>query len=195
MAAHLSNDALYAQLRERQEGLSTRVTGLETEMRTGFASVTSAVSQLSNELRGGQKTQWPVIWSAAAVVMGVLVTVGGLVVTPLQNNQTAITVAIKEIRDNTVPRTEMMERWKRAAEDRSEINDRLVDTRDNAVTRGEWNERTKTVDTSFAAQAARIDELRRDHQSLSGSLGNGRDTITDLRAQLNELRERILRQP
>lgn len=87
--------------------LDQRVTGLEQ----GIKDVVTAVSILSNEIRQGSKTQWPVIWSAMGVGLTMLGLVGVLVYRPVDTAVTDVKSRLIEMDKEQVPRVEHERIW------------------------------------------------------------------------------------
>ncbi|WP_196237541.1 hypothetical protein [Rhizobium leguminosarum] len=201
--------AQYARLSERVENQGKDIVDLRSNMNTGFQTVNAAIGTLSNELRNSGKTQWPVIWSAIAVGVGILSGLGFMALQPIKDNnlrldesivrlseanQTAIAklaettqAALTNITENMVTQKEMEWRTQRGAEDRKRADDALSDLRSLTVTRNEWSERNHARDGEIAELGRRIDELRQEVGSVYGT----RDVIVDLKRDINTLRQRI----
>jgi len=79
--------AQYARLSERVENQGKDIVDLRSNMNTGFQTINTSISQLSNELRNSSKTQWPVIWAAAGVCFTVLATGGAFFYNSLSKGQ------------------------------------------------------------------------------------------------------------
>lgn len=129
--------ARYAALDERVTNLRTSFVNLEGEMRSGFVSINSHLTSLSNELRTSTKTQWPVIWAAAGVVFSVLIGIGGALYLPVLNGLSEIKSDVKDVRANTVTRDELDARAARAAEDRTRVEKAIADIRADLTPKSE----------------------------------------------------------
>lgn len=191
-----------AELRERVTNQSRRISDIEGEMRSGFNQVNASIQALSNELRSGSKTQWPVIWSAIGVSFAILLAVGSQALSPikeqlsvLQSSQTEsarmTSMALNAMQDKMISRTELDQRSTRTAEDRDRVNSDLKDLRTSTVTRNEWMERNGSRDHEVANLQKQIDLQRIDFQTFASSLGNGRDFITDLKQEVGRLRDQL----
>lgn len=168
MATQLSidSDARVLQLDERVTNLRTGLTNLEGEVRTGFLQMNSSLASLAAELRSGQKTQWPVIWTAIGVGFSIVLAIGGLAYWPVnsqnQDNKIALIAmgdkferAIESIRTNYISRDETEALRMRGAEERDRISAAIKE----AVPRGEWMERNRARDEQIADIGSRINEL------------------------------------
>ena len=203
--------ARYAALDERVTNLRSSFVNLEGEMRSGFASVNNHLTSVSNELRVAGKTQWPVIWMAAGVVFTVLAGLGAVLYSPIKNDVT-------KLQDTTISRSEWNDNLMRAVENRSRLETAIAKIAENAVPRSEleqmvteyrdykarienelrgkldhssWSERNLSRDHEIAGLQRQIDQQRQDFQTFSSSLGNGRDFIQDLKAEVARLRDQI----
>lgn len=92
----------------------------------------------------------------------------------------------------------------RAAEDRAQIDVMFNTINSTMVSRAEWQERNGSRDheitnlmTAMGSMRTdlqrQLDQLRIDVQTLSNSLGNGRDTIQNMRDQIDKMQEQLLR--
>jgi hypothetical protein len=88
--------------------LDQRVTGLEQ----GIKDVVTAVSILSNEIRQGGKTQWPVIWSAVGVGISVLSLIGAMAYFPIREAQADFRNDLHRLDGEMVPRVEHERIWR-----------------------------------------------------------------------------------
>lgn len=203
--------ARYAALDERVTNLRTSFVNLEGEMRSGFATINSHLSSVSNELRASTKTQWPVIWMAAAVVVAILGGVGTILYTPVKSD-------VAKLQDNSITRSEWDDNMARGAENRQRLENALMKLAENAigrneltqmvteyrdykarvegelndkVPRNEWSERNLNRDHEIANLQRQLDVQRTDFQTFANSLGNGRDFILDLKTELGRLRDQL----
>lgn len=178
--------AQWARLSERVENQGKDIVDLRSNMNTGFSNIQSGLNALSNELRGSTKTQWPVIWSAAAVCVSILGMLGVILLQPVKENIAEAKAQIAELAKNTVSRQEMDWRAQRGVEDRTRMEGAIVDLRSGTVTRNEWVERNRARDQEVSDIGRRLDELRSDVGSVYGT----RDVIRDMKAEIDDLRER-----
>ena len=179
--------AQWARLSERVENQGKDIIDLRSNMNTGFQNIQSALAGLSNELRGSTKTQWPVIWSAAAVCVTVLSGLGIILLQPVKENIAEAKTQIVELGNSTVSRQEMDWRAKRGEEDRTRTDTAVADLRANTVGRAEWTERSRASDQQIADINRRVDELRSDF----GATYTARDALIDLKRQIEDLRQRM----
>lgn len=215
-------EARYAALDERVTNLRTSLVNLEGEMRSGFTSINTHLTAVSNELRLAGKTQWPVIWMAAGVVFTVLAGLGAVLYTPIKSDVT-------KLQDTTVSRAEWADYQARGAENRLRLENAMAKIAENYVPRNELNQMVAEyrdykarADTELTAKLDRvtweeknqsrdhdidnireiqtrdtqslqrqIDLMRADFQDFSSSLGNGRDFIQDLKAEVARLRDQL----
>lgn len=202
-----------AQLGERVTNLGRRQTDFESEVRAGFSQINTSIKLLSDELRGSSKTQWPVIWSAIGVSFAILLAVGSQALAPIRDAQqdlkqsmlalaTATNHSIELMAEKAVTREELDWRSERGQEDRARTETAIADLRATTVARNEWMERNASRDheiVSIHEAEARdvanvqrqIDLLRTDFMSFTASLGNGRDTFQDMKAEIRRLEERL----
>lgn len=178
--------AQWARLSERVENQGKDIVDLRSNMNTGFSNIQSGLNAMSNELRGSTKTQWPVIWSAAAVCVSILGMLGVILLQPVKENIAEAKAQIAELAKNTVSRQEMDWRAQRGVEDRTRMEGAIVDLRSGTVTRNEWVERNRARDQEVSDIGRRLDELRSDVGSVYGT----RDVIRDMKAEIDDLRER-----
>ncbi|RWI10919.1 hypothetical protein [Mesorhizobium sp.] len=109
---------------------------------------------------------------------------------------------IQALAANTVSRQEMDWRADRGTEDRKRTDESVAAIRNAMVYRNEWMERnlSRVHDIENLRDDAvrdvtnlqrQLDQQRSDFQVFSNSLGNGRDFITDLKAEQSRLRDQI----
>jgi hypothetical protein len=189
--------ASWARLSERVENQGKDIVDLRSNMNTGFQGVNANLATLSNELRTNGRTQWPVIWSAIAVGVGILSGLGFMALQPIKDNvaqvredakaeATATSLSIASVVDKMVTQKEMEWRTARGAEDRKRQDDAVIDLRTNTVSRNEWSERNHARDGEITELSRRIDELR---QQVGGIYG-ATDVIKDLQNEVKMLRQR-----
>jgi len=194
--------ASWARLSERVENQGKDIVDLRSNMNTGFQGVNANLAALSNELRTNGRTQWPVIWSAIAVGVGILSGLGFMALQPIKDSvaqvredakaQTLSTSqSISSVVDKMVTQKEMEWRTARGAEDRKRTDDSIADLRAATVSRNEWSERNHARDGEIAELGRRIDELRQEVGSVYGT----RDVIVDLKRDLNTLRQKVFEVP
>ncbi|MBX5021243.1 hypothetical protein [Rhizobium lentis] len=190
--------ASWARLSERVENQGKDIIDLRSNMNTGFQGVNANLAALSNELRSSGKTQWPVIWSAIGVGVGILSGLGFMALQPIKDNTARLEEAVIRVSENTqasfakvnetmVTQKEMEWRTQRGAEDRKRSDDALADLRTTTVSRNEWSERNHARDGEIAELGRRIDELRQEVGSVYGT----RDVIVDLKREISALRQRV----
>jgi hypothetical protein len=193
-AHRVYTDAITAQLGERVTNLGRRQTDLEAEMRTGFKQMESAMGALAAEMRNSVASLSANIaernkpqWQALGVALTFCTILGGLAYWPINAATTDLKAAVAAISVNMVTKSEMDWRTQRGAEDRKRSEDALTDLRTTTVTRNEWQERNLARNGEIAELGRRIDELRQEVGSIYGT----RDVITDLKRQVDTLRQRV----
>ncbi|MBX5206673.1 hypothetical protein [Rhizobium sp. NZLR11] len=161
--------ANWGRLSERVENQGKDLTDLRSNMNTGFQQVNANLNALSNELRTNGRTQWPVIWSAIAVGVGILSGLGFMALQPIKDNvaqvredakaeATATSLSIASVVDKMVTQKEMEWRTARGAEDRKRQDDALSDLRDKSVPREELSRVWLGYDQRFTDLQRQIDE-------------------------------------
>ncbi len=153
--------ARYAALDERVTNLRTSMVNLEGEMRSGFVALNSHLTAMSTELRGSQKTQWPVIWAAAGVMFSVLMGIGGALYLPIRGDLAEQADEIKALRSNTLGRDELDQRTARAAEDRARTEAAFSQIRDQMWPKSEHELFNQFVTQRFDDQQRQIDDLKK----------------------------------
>lgn len=179
--------ASWARLSERVENQGKDIVDLRSNMNTGFQGVNANLAALSNELRSAGKTHWPVVFAALSVVITILAGLGFLSLQPIKDNTARLETALARLAETTVSQNEMEWRTQRGAEDRKRTDEAISDIRTNTVTRNEWQERNLARNGEIAELGRRIDELRQEVGSVYGT----RDVITDLKRQVDTLRQRV----
>ncbi|MGO7044407.1 hypothetical protein ACCT07_03060 [Rhizobium johnstonii] len=186
-------DAMTAQLGERVTNLGRRQTDLESEMRSGFKQMETAVSSLAHEMRTSVASLSSNIaernkpqWQALGVALTFCTILGGLAYWPINAATTDLKAAVASISENMVSQKEMEWRTARGAEDRKRQDDAVIDLRTNTVSRNEWSERNHARDGEITELSRRIDELR---QQVGGIYG-ATDVIKDLQNEVKMLRQR-----
>lgn len=203
----VDHQARFAQLDERVSNLRSSVSHLETQMQTGFANINHSLSGLNDQLRHGQRTQWPVIWSAAGVTFAILAGVAALLINPMKEdiakleglsvsrseyetnltrgseNRNRLENAISKIAESTVPRSEIEFLVAESRSDRQRLNNELASMEEHVVSRVEWVERNRARDQEIIDMSRRINEL----QQAIGATYNLRDVIIDLKEQVRTL--------
>ncbi|UXT40909.1 hypothetical protein FY137_06760 [Agrobacterium tumefaciens] len=171
--------AQYARLSERVENQGKDIVDLRSNMNTGFQTINTSISQLSNELRNSSKTQWPVIWAAAGVCFTVLATGGAFFYNSLSKGQDRLDLivaknaetfqsAITAVVDKMVTQKEMEWRTARGAEDRARMETSIKDLRE--------------------AMQKQIDEQK----ANSASVYTPRDILLDNRERIDRLERQRL---
>ncbi|WP_275790584.1 hypothetical protein [Pararhizobium gei] len=187
-------EAKYAQLGERVDNQGSRISNLETVVSRGFAEVGSQIRGLSDEFRGGQKTQWPVIWSALGVCFAVFLGIGGALYYPVRETmaetkadirlitERALSVAafqdFKSTYENNrvVSRNEYIDKF-------GAVNIAIGKINEQMVPRAELERAWTSEDQQRAQMQKQIDELKQGQASTYSA----RDVILDLRERLDRV--------
>jgi hypothetical protein len=175
--------ARYAALDERVTNLRTSMVNLEGEMRSGFTSLNSHLSSISSEMRAGQKTAWPVIWSAIGVSFAILIAIGSQALSPIRDSVADLKTSVEA----RVTHQELDDRATRGSEDRARTEAALIDLRAKSVARDEWMQQIHGRDVEVAELGRRIEEIR---QSL-GNQYTTRDLLLELQREVSDLRQRV----
>lgn len=150
--------------------LDQRVTGLEH----GFKDLSTALNHMGSRIddRFGSlatlinergRTQWPLLYSAAGLIISVMSIIGILAMRPTDYKISDLYDSVKELRATEVPRAEIAERWRSYDKDIENVRGRLL-------------YETSTLEKS-------IDDLRKKFNDTYGA----RDVILDLRERLARL--------
>jgi hypothetical protein len=161
--------ASWARLSERVENQGKDIVDLRSNMNTGFQGVNANLATLSNELRTNGRTQWPVIWSAIAVGVGILSGLGFMALQPIKDSVSQIredaklesadtSLSISSVVDKMVTQKEMEWRTARSSEDRKRQDEALTDLRDKSVPREELSRVWLGYDQRFTDLQRQIDE-------------------------------------
>jgi hypothetical protein len=203
-------EGLFADLRRdmnQQIGnVTTAMSAIASKMDERFASMAASMAEKN-------KTQWPVIWSAIGVSFAVLAYFVTQNLAPLKEDnvelrQAIITLStetnasIKALAAASVTRQEMDWRAARGTEDRARTDKAIDEIRSVMLPRAEWAEWNLSRDhdiKNLRAYAVRdvanlqrqLDLQRSDFQAFSSSLGNGRDFLQDIKAEVERLRNQI----
>ncbi|EPE95695.1 hypothetical protein [Rhizobium grahamii] len=184
----------WARLSERVENQGKDIVDLRSNMNTGFQTINSAISTLSNELRTNSKTQWPVIWSAAGVCFTILAALGAFFYGTLSKGQDRLDTAIVEtskgvqaslekMTEKMVTQKELEWRTARSSEDRQRTDIAIKDIRDNLVPRAEHQRVWQNYDDRSKDFQRQIDEIKQ----AQGSVYGQRDFMLDIRERLDRL--------
>lgn len=186
-------DAMTAQLGERVTNLGRRQSDLESEMRSGFKQMESAVSSLGTEMRTSVAALSTNIaernrpqWQAMGVVLTFCAMLGGLAYWPINSATTDLKTAVFSISEKMVTQKEMEWRTARGAEDRKRTDDAIADLRLSQVPRQELERVWQSDDQQKAAIQKQIDELKQ----AQANTYSARDLLLDMR----ERQDRIERQ-
>ncbi|MBP1852099.1 hypothetical protein [Rhizobium halophytocola] len=179
--------AQYARLSERVENQGKDIVDLRSNMNTGFQTINSAISQLSNELRNNSKTQWPVIWSAAGVCSAMLIAAGTFVYGTLSSRQDRMETAFADFTKAAITRQEMEWRQARSAEDRARMDASIKEVRDAQVPREELDRVWQSYDQRFSNQQRQVDDIKQ----AQGSVYGARDILLDLRDRIDKIERRM----
>ncbi len=183
--------ASYARLSERVEGQGRDIVDLRSNMNTGFRNIEGSIKQLTDQLSGNSRTQWPVIWSAIGVSFGVLAAVGALAYRPVLSNQDRLETAMVRLADSAVTQKEMEWRTARGQEDRLRTERGIAEVRDAQVPRAE-------LDRTFAAYDQRFSDIQRQIDEANNRFGNTYtlgDYIKRITERLDMLEQRTLSPP
>lgn len=186
--------AQYARLSERVENQGKDIVDLRSNMNTGFQTINSNLSALSNELRSSSKTQWPVIWAAAGVCFTILATGGAFFYNSLSKGQERLDVAISEVskdavsvsafqdfratyeNNRVVSRTDYLDKF-------NNLNLQIDTIRKDQVPRAEHERVWASQDQQLAQMQKQIDELK----AGQASTYSARDVILDLRERVDRV--------
>lgn len=190
--ASFDPETRYAQLGERVENQATRIADLDMRMRQGFTDIASQIRTLSDDVRGGSKTQWPIIIGFSSVTITVLGGLGFLALQPIKDNSGRLEAAIVRMAESSVSQKEMDWRTARGQEDRQRTEVAIKDLRQDQVPRGEHERVWSSYDQRFIDQQRQIDEVKQ----AQGSVYGQRDIILDLRERLDRIeRQRLSAAP
>lgn len=87
--------------------LSERVDGLQADFASFRSEIGSTLKALSDKFDERSRTPWGHIWSAAGVLMTVLVALGGLAFYPVSQGQTALAKALDTVSERMVTEKEL----------------------------------------------------------------------------------------
>lgn len=196
-------EAKYAQLGERVDNQSRQIGDLDTRMKQGFSEIASQIRGLVDDIRGGSKTQWPIIIGFCSVSITILGGLGFLALQPIKDSISQIredaktlssssSASFATIVDKMVTQKEMEWRTTRGQEDRARMEGSIADIREGLVPRAEHERVWQNGEQRDADLQRQIDELKQ----AQGSVYGARDVIMDLRQRLDRVeRERISPQP
>jgi hypothetical protein len=186
-------DAITAQLGERVTNLGRRQTDLETEVRSGFKNIDTAVTSLANETRASiaalstnlaqrNKPQW----QALGVALTFAAMLGGLAYLPIREATSDLKQSVGILADKMVTQQELEWRTTRSAEDRARTDAAVKDLRDAQVPREGLDRLFGSYDQRFTDQQRQMDELKR----AQGSVYSPRDVILNYGERLDRLERR-----
>lgn len=194
--------ASHARLWERVENQSKDIIDLRSNMNTGFNNVQAGLASLTSELRGSQKTQWPVIWSAIGVCFAVLGGLGAAIYLPQREDIIEVKSNVRENAGQALSVAAFQD-FKATYE-----NNRIVSRNENIDKFGQINERIKTMDAVIVPRQEQervwdsYDQRLLDHQrqidelkSAAASVYNARDVILDLRTRMREIENSVVKNP
>jgi len=188
-------DAIQAQLGERVTNLGRRQTDLESEMRSGFKQMETAVSSLANEMRTSVASLSTNIaernrpqWQAIGVTLTFCAMIGGLVYWPINASTIRLESAIATIADKMVTQKEMEWRTQRGSEDRARTEMSVKDIRESQVPRLELDRVFESYNQQFRDQQRQIDEVK----TAQGSVYGTRDILLDLRERIDRMERQRL---
>lgn len=183
-------DAVTAQLGERVTNLGRRQSDMESEMRSGFKQVDTAIGALSAEMRNSvaalatnlserNKPQW----QALGVALTFASILGALAYWPIQSATSDLKSSVSAIAATMITRQEMDWRQARGAEDRARMEITVKDIRDAQVPRAELERVWSSQANTDSDQQRQIDELKQSQSSVYGA----RDVILDLRQRVDRM--------
>ncbi|WP_370168609.1 hypothetical protein [Sinorhizobium fredii] len=189
-------DAMTAQLGERVTNLGRRQTDLESEMRSGFKQMETAVASLAHEMRTSVAALSANIaernkpqWQALGVALTFCTILGGLAYWPINSATTDLKASVAILTEKMVTQKEMEWRSARGAEDRLRQESALKDIRDAQVPRAELDRVWQSYDQRFSDHQRQIDEVKQ----AQGSVYSQRDIILDLKENQQRLEREIAR--
>ncbi len=157
-----------AALQERVHGLGQQFLNFEQATTRSFQQVEAALATLSAEVRAGGKTQWQTIVTSVGVLVAILGAIGTLAYLPIKNNMDQLTGDLRIIRTDLVPRSELVERWRRTEDEIKANRDDLLRHEGRSVLRLEHEERARSVDRRFSELQRQIDEMKRGGRAKAG---------------------------
>jgi hypothetical protein len=143
-------------LEHGQKDLSTSLVHLSTRIDDKFNTLGTLVQERS-------RTQWPLLYSAAGLVISVMTIIGFLAMKPTDNKIADHDDFLKELRVSLVSRQEHVERWKSYDKDIDNLRSRLI-------------YETTNIDKN-------IEDLRKKFNDTYGA----RDIILDLKDRIGRL--------
>jgi hypothetical protein len=189
-------DALQAQLGERVTNLGRRQSDLESEMRSGFKQMESAISSLANETRNSIASVSSSIaernkpqWQALGVALTFATVLGGLAYMPIREATSDLKGSVTIITEKMVTQKEMEWRTARGAEDRARTESAVVDLRSQQVPRQELERVWAADDQQRAQMQKQIDELKQGQASTYSA----RDILLDLKENQQRLDRELSR--
>jgi hypothetical protein len=193
-AHRVYTDAITAQLGERVTNLGRRQTDLETEVRSGFKNIDTAVTSLANETRASiaalstnlaerNKPQW----QAMGVMLTFCAMLGGLAYWPINSATSDLKTAVASISEKMVTQKELEWRTARSAEDRARTDAAVKDLRDAQVPREELDRVFGSYDQRFTEQQRQIDEVK----TAQGAIYGARDVLIELRENQQRLEREL----
>jgi len=193
-AHRVYTDAITAQLGERVTNLGRRQTDLETEVRSGFKNIDTAVTSLANETRASiaalstnlaerNKPQW----QALGVALTFAAMLGGLAYLPIREATSDLKASVNLLADKMVTQGELEWRTARSAEDRARTDAAVKDLRDNQVPREELDRVFGSYDQRFTDQQRQVDEVK----TAQGAIYGARDVLIELRENQQRLEKEL----
>ncbi|MBB3965968.1 hypothetical protein [Rhizobium metallidurans] len=191
---HFDPETKYVQLGERVENQATRIADLDMRMRQSFTDIASQIRGLSDDVRGGAKTQWPIIIGFCTVSITILGGLGYLALQPIKDNIAQIrddakvqgsstATALATVVDKMVTNKELEWRTGRSAEDRARTDANVKELRDAQVPRAELDRVFAAYDQRFLDQQRQLTDMK----EAQGNVYGTRDVILDLRERLDRM--------
>jgi hypothetical protein len=207
----------FAALDERVTNLSGRLNSLDANMSRSFSQLEASLSSLSGEFSKSRQPQWQAIGVAVSAVGIVLSVIGYLTFSPISASIGEVKASMAQLSHENISPEERAYRTERNAEDRAVLTRDLMNIRNeinavraSTVPMSQWEEQIKgrdmqisdlarARDMQVAAMTERFDSdintLRDSIEALQQAMGNtysARDVIMDLRAQVDDLRRRVM---
>jgi chromosome segregation ATPase len=219
-ARHYPDGFSPAAMGERISNLNRRQTDYEAESRANFRAIESSIAAITSEMRQSFNNISTTLaerskpqWQAIGVALTFAVIIGGMAYWPIRESTTdlKVTVAalatetnqsIRMLAERSISREELDWRAARSSEDRARTDKAIDEIRTVMLPRAEWSERNlsrdhdidnlrSAIERDVTNLQRQLDLQRSDFQTFANSMGNGRDFITDLKDEVNRMREQL----
>lgn len=171
-------EAVTARLTERVENQGARINALAVDMARGFSEVNKHLNDLSRDFQSGNKTQWPVIWSAMGVCFMILFGIGGALYWPVREGVTEMKLDLREL---TKAAALQIAEVQKSSLSQTAFQDFRATYENNRIVA-----RTEYID-KFSAVNARLDQAATKGE-IEDLMILIRDRIADLQRQLDEMK-------